>query len=202
VLLIVCRSVSERVIGRPIVRRDHDFTDALITALPALRRYAVALVGCAVEADDLVQGSIQRAMRRSAQLRELPRMAGWLRRILYNLHCAELLSGKAYSRRHDITELADQLELGAPAAERCAMRALSRAMSQLTVEHRDILLLVSVEELNYREIGEELGIPQGTVMSRLERARQLLRELIVTDSDESATIQPATMEQLASGTRP
>jgi RNA polymerase sigma-70 factor (ECF subfamily) len=51
-------------------------------------------------------------------------------------------------------------------------------MSHLSVEHREILLLVSVEELNYREIAEELGIPQGTVMSRLARARDQLRTMM------------------------
>lgn len=78
----------------------------------------------------------------------------------------------------DVNEWADHLELRVSKGGGDAARELSKAMSQLSVEHREILLLVSVEELNYREIAEELGIPQGKVMSRLARARERLRSII------------------------
>ena len=154
------------------------FPQALIAHLPALRRYAVSLVGNAAVADDLVQDCIERALRQSSQLRELPRIAGWLRRILYNLHIDELRRTRIRGKERDVDELADHLELSVPAPERDAVRDISKAMSHLSAEHREILLLVSVEELNYREIAEELGIPQGTVMSRLARARDQLRVLM------------------------
>ena len=157
---------------------NQPFAEALLAHLPALRRYAVSLVGNAAFADDLVQDCIERALRQSAQLREVPRIAGWLRRILHNLYIDEMRRGRNRGKERDLDEFADHLELSVPASDRDAVRDLSKAMDQLSVEHREILLLVSVEELNYREISEELGIPQGTVMSRLARARDRLRSIM------------------------
>jgi RNA polymerase sigma-70 factor (ECF subfamily) len=126
-------------------------------------------------ADDLVQDSIERALGQQSQLRELGRMAGWLRRILYHLYIDEIRRGRRRGREQDIAELADHLELSAPAPDNSAMREFTHAVNRLSVEHRQILLLVSVEELSYREIADELEVPLGTVMSRLARARTAAR---------------------------
>jgi len=87
-------------------------------------------------------------------------------------------------REHDIAELADNLELSAPAPDNSAMKEFVQAVNRLSAEHRQILLLVSVEELSYREIADELEIPLGTVMSRLARARERLRELMQSRTAE------------------
>ena len=154
------------------------FTDALVAQLPALRRYAVALVGNAALADDLVQDCIEKALGQEAQLRELERLGGWLRRILHNLYIDEMRRGKRRGREYDITELADHLELSEPAPDNSAKLEFVHAVNRLSLEHCQILLLVSVEELSYREIADELNIPLGTVMSRLARARERLRGLL------------------------
>ena len=160
------------------------FAEALIAHLPALRRYAMALTGNASGADDLVQDCIERALGQEAQLRELQRLAGWLRRILYHLYIDEMRRGKRRGREQDITELADNLELSAPAPDNSAMKEFIHAVNRLSAEHRQILLLVSVEELSYREIADELEVPLGTVMSRLARARERLRDLLQSNSAE------------------
>lgn len=163
---------------------NSNFSDALVAQLPGLRRYAMALVGNAALADDLVQDCIERALGQEAQLREPERLGGWLRRILHNLYIDEIRRGKRRGREHDITELADHLELSAPAPDNSAMREFIQAVNRLSLEHRQILLLVSVEELSYREIADELGIPLGTVMSRLARARERLRDLMQSSTAE------------------
>jgi RNA polymerase sigma-70 factor (ECF subfamily) len=160
------------------------FADALVTQLPGLRRYAMALAGNAALADDLVQDCIERALGQEAQLRERERMAGWLRRILYHLYIDEMRRGKRRGREQDITELADHLELSTPAPDNSAMREFIHAVNRLSAEHRQILLLVSVEELSYREIADELEVPLGTVMSRLARARERLRDLLQSNTAE------------------
>jgi len=160
------------------------FSDALVAQLPGLRRYARALVGNAALADDLVQDCIERALGQEAQLRELGRMSGWLRRILYHLYIDEIRRGRRRGREQDIADLADHLELSAPAPDNSAVKEFIHAVNRLSAEHRQILLLVSVEELSYREIAEELDIPLGTVMSRLARARERLRELMENNSAE------------------
>ena len=88
--------------------RYEEFVRALITQLPNLRRYAIALVGNPALADDLVQDSVEKALRQSGQLRELSHLPGWLRRILHNIYVDEIRRGKhervtaaAYAPRHD-----------------------------------------------------------------------------------------------------
>jgi RNA polymerase sigma-70 factor (ECF subfamily) len=177
-------------------RGSQQFADALLAHLPTLRRYAVSLAGNVVLADDLVQDCVERALRQAAQLRELPRVAGWLRRIMYNLYIDEMRRRKNKGKEQDIDNLMDHLELSVPASDPGVVRNLARAMNQLSVEHRDILVLVSVEELNYREISEELNIPQGTVMSRLARARDRLRSIMEAESTKVANLGPVSKERL------
>ena len=171
---------------RPVaaVTRAPAFADALVAQLPALRRYAMALAGNAALADDLVQDCIERALGQEAQLREQQRLAGWLRRILYHLYIDQIRRDRRRGREHDIDEMADHLELSAPAPDNSAMKEFTQAVNRLSAEHRQILLLVSVEELSYREIADELEIPLGTVMSRLARARERLRELMQSRTAE------------------
>jgi RNA polymerase sigma-70 factor, ECF subfamily len=164
-----------------------EFVAALIAQLPALRRYAIALVGNAALADDLVQDSIERAIRRSEQLRDLQSLPGWLRRILHNLYVDEIRRGKGMEQ--DIADFADDLALSVPANDGVAMCDFLKAVGTLSVEHRQILLLVGLEEKSYREIAEELGIPIGTVMSRLARARERLRSMI--ESGTTRVVQAA-----------
>jgi RNA polymerase sigma-70 factor (ECF subfamily) len=168
----------------PKMNPRDSFADALVAQLPGLRRYAVALSGNAARADDLVQDSIERALEQKGQLREQDKLGAWLRRILYHLYIDEIRRGKRRGREQDVTELADRLEMSAPAPDNSAMREFLQAVNRLSVEHRQILLLVSVEELSYREIADELDIPLGTVMSRLARARERLRELLQNNSGE------------------
>lgn len=155
-----------------------DFSSALIAQLPALRRYAVALTGNAARADDLVQDSIERALRQSSQLRNLQHLAGWLRRILHNLYIDEIRRDRGHGQQLDVTELSDHLELSLPAGDAAQGRDFMKAMSKLGFEYRQILLLIGLEGLSYRDAADELGVPLGTVMSRLSRAREKLRSLM------------------------
>ena len=175
-----------------------DFVTALVAQLPGLRRYAVALVGNAALADDLVQDSIERALRQSTQLRELERLPMWLRRILHNRYIDEIRRNRGKGKEQDIADMADRLELSTPAADGMGPRDFLRAIGMLSIEHRQILLLVSLDDLGYREIAEELGVPIGTVMSRLARAREKLRSLMQNEPEANviqlaARRQPETM---------
>jgi len=152
-----------------------EFVNALVAQLPNLRRYAVALVGNAALADDLVQDSMERALKQSAQLRDLKHLPGWLRRILYNRYIDGIRRDRSRGKQQDISEFADHLEVSISADDRAEALDFLKAVNTLSEEHRQILLLVGLEDLSYQEISEELGIPLGTVMSRLARARERLR---------------------------
>jgi RNA polymerase sigma-70 factor, ECF subfamily len=157
-------------------QRLDPFAEALIAQLPRLRRYATALVGNSGGADDLVQDCIERALKRSTTLQDPRRMAAWLRSILHNLHIDELRRRRDIKNGVEITELDNTLSI-AP-EDRGASIDFLRAFQGLSTEHKQVLLLAGVEGLNYREIGDELKIPIGTVMSRLARARERLRSAV------------------------
>jgi RNA polymerase sigma-70 factor, ECF subfamily len=159
----------------PKIVTGRQFANDLIAQLPALRRYAIALVGNPAQADDLVQDCIERALRRPEALRDKQRLLAWLRSILHNLYIDELRRRRSRGREEDIADLSDNLSLSVPARDRSGLRDLAAAMATLNVEHRQILLLVGLEGLNYRELADELDVPMGTVMSRLARAREKLR---------------------------
>jgi len=161
--------------------RTPDHADALVAQLPALRRYAVALTGNAALADDLVQDCLERALRQGHELEKVQSLAAWLRRVLHNLYIDEIRRRRG--RFEDISEMADTMELSIPAQDIAGARDFTKAINALNLEQRQIVLLAGLEELSYREIAGELGIPVGTVMSRLARARARLRELLEHGGD-------------------
>jgi RNA polymerase sigma-70 factor (ECF subfamily) len=171
------------------------FVTALVAQLPGLRRYAIALVGNVAFADDLVQDSIERALRQSTQLRDLQHLPGWLRRILHNLYIDEIRRNKTKGTEQDIAKLADHPELSIPASDGSGARDFLRAINGLSVEHRQILLLVGLDDLDYREIADELDIPIGTVMSRLARARERLRNLMQHGTEANVVSLPSRSKQ-------
>jgi RNA polymerase sigma-70 factor (ECF subfamily) len=128
-------------------------------------------------------------------------MSGWLRSILRNLHRDDL---RRQRRRGTMVEWEDTenlIALSAPPEDRGTAHDVVRAMNALSVEHREILLLVALEERSYREIADELGIPMGTVMSRLARARaQLRHRLEEDDSPDAPTASGRNAGKAAAGT--
>lgn len=150
-----------------------DIRRALTAVLPRLRRFGLALTGSAADTDDLVQNTCERALRHADQLRELARLDAWLYGIMRNLWFDEMRHRKV--RRHDEIEAASDVigEDGQATADgRITLEVVRRAMSQLPADQRVVLMLVCVDGLSYKEAAEVLGIPVGTIMSRLSRARQ------------------------------
>jgi RNA polymerase sigma-70 factor, ECF subfamily len=160
------------------------FATQLIAHLPALRRYAMALCGNSALADDLVQDGIERALIRAQSLREPERLGQWLRSIVHNLFVDEVRRRRTRGVPVDVATVENDLAVSTAPGDRSATSDLARAMEVLSVEHRQILVLAGVEQLSYREIAEELGIPLGTVMSRLARARAALRAALESPTRE------------------
>lgn len=165
-----------------------EFNRALIAQLPGLRRYAAALSGSVALGDDLVQDCLERALRQSARLRDAQKLAPWLRSILHNLYIDELRRKRSRGIEEDITELADDFAISVPPADRAPLHEFTAAMDSLSPEHRQILLLVGLEGMNYRQIADELRIPMGTVMSRLARARERLRNALESGSERASHV--------------
>jgi len=150
----------------------HAGADDLTAWVPRLRRYARALAGNRDDADDLVQDTLERAWSRASLWRNVADMRAWLFAIMHNLHVDALRRGHLATVALD----EDTPEGVAPPTqgERLAVMDLQAALDRLAPEQREVLLLVALEDMAYADIAQALGIPLGTVMSRLSRGRHLL----------------------------
>ena len=156
------------------------FREQLLAALPRLRRYARSLAFDSAVAEDLVQGTVERALTHWHQFDQRRDLVVWLLAIAHN---AFLDMRRRERRMHsadpaDVQRVADEQahHNASHDADSLALRVdLMSALQRLSPDQREPLLLVCVEQFSYAEVAETLGIPVGTVMSRVFRARAALR---------------------------
>jgi RNA polymerase sigma-70 factor (ECF subfamily) len=149
---------------------------AILVVLPRLRRYARALVGERAASDDLVQDTLERAWSRVGQWQAGSDLRAWLFSIMHNLHIDRLRRPGLNERTLDDSDL--ELPTRATQSDRLDVMDLQTALTRLPHEQRQVLLLIALEEMSYEEVSQTLGIPIGTVMSRLSRGRERLRLLL------------------------
>ena len=145
----------------------------LLTLLPRLRRFAIALTGSVTDAEELVQGACERVLKKADQVRDVTRVDAWIYGIMRNLWTDELRSRRL--RRHDDLSAAEDVagEDGVATVEgRITLAAVRRELAALPEDQRTVLVLICVDGLSYKEAADVLEIPVGTVMSRLSRARE------------------------------
>lgn len=145
--------------------------------LPRLRRFALTLARDAADGDDLVQTACERAMLRAAQWQEGTRLDSWLYTLMRNLWISETRSRRVRTGQGQV-DAAEAAELATPVgpADHLYGNELIAMVMSLPEGLSATLLLVSVEGHSYKEAAEILGIPIGTVMSRMSKARQLVKE--------------------------
>jgi RNA polymerase sigma-70 factor (ECF subfamily) len=153
----------------------------LIAALPRLRRYARVLTGDLNRADDLVQDTLTRAWAKRELWQEGSDLRAWLFTIMHNVHINQFsLRQREFSEISlDADEEAGAWEIPVRAtqSDRVELAEIFVQISRLPDEQREVLLLAAVEEMRYQDIAKVLGVPIGTVMSRLSRARERLRRM-------------------------
>ena len=153
--------------------RDQDEA-AIVACIPSLRRYARGLTADVDRADDLVQDTLERVWRRFSMWQQRGEVRAWMFGIMHNQFVDRLRAQRSrpeLAAGDDLPETADR----PTQSDRLEVRDLDSLLQRLAPEQREVLLLVAVEELSYREVALALGIPVGTVMSRLSRARAWLR---------------------------
>lgn len=148
----------------------------LLASLPRLRRYARVLRRNREDADDLVQDTLERAWTRAGLWQGVGDMRGWLFSIMHNLHVDALRRGRLDTV--DLDELPAEVPVAPAHPLRLALRDLDAALAALPAEQRDVLLLTALDGMAYAEVAQALGVPIGTVMSRLSRGRERLRGLM------------------------
>jgi RNA polymerase sigma-70 factor (ECF subfamily) len=157
---------------------------AILAVLPRLRRYARALAGERAAADDLVQDTLERAWSRIGQWRPGSDLAVWLLSIMHNLRIDQLRRPTLSMSSFD--DEAIEVPTRATQDDRRELQDLASALAQLPEDQRAVLLLVALEEMSYAQVAETLGVPLGTVMSRLARGRERLR--LILDGHPPATL--------------
>lgn len=174
----------EGIIEQPV----QQFEELLVAEVPYLRRYARALTGSAAAADDLVQDCLERALRKRRLWRPSGRLRSWLMRMLYRIH----LNGR---KRRAVESAHARREggRGEPvAAQRPELshecRELVDALHALPEPQRAAILLVALEDVDYQEAAWILGIPVGTLRSRLSRGRETLRRITQAEVEADAPV--------------
>jgi RNA polymerase sigma-70 factor (ECF subfamily) len=143
----------------------------VVEHIPSLRRYARLLTGDSARADDLVQDTLERALRKSQQLDQPGSLRSWLLSIMHNRWASLCRDQRPEVEWHE-----DHSPVGPDTSQSLVLRLdTERALARLPDAQRAVLLLVVVEDLGYAEVAEILGVPLGTVMSRLSRARAAMR---------------------------
>ena len=159
---------------------------AIVAEVPNLRRYAQALIGDPALADDMVQSCLDRALRKLHLWREGTNLRAWLITILRNTYVSHL---RHVERHPEENPNAIDPEMAAATlptqGQEMAIQDIGDALQRLRDDQREVVLLVALEELSYKETADVLGIPVGTVMSRLSRGRENLRRLMQGGGDDA-----------------
>ena len=169
---------------------DQSFNHQLEALLPRLRRFERGLAGSPEEGDDVVQAACERAIERSDQFERGTRLDSWLYRIVQTVWFDQLRRRRRGEIGVDPVDLAEYPgpDEAAGNEDRIYLAEVRRAIARLPDDHRQVLLLVSVEGASYKQAAEILDLPMGTVMSRLSRARLALGRELETGGRKSANV--------------
>jgi RNA polymerase sigma-70 factor, ECF subfamily len=156
--------------------------------IPRLRRYARALARDPAAADDLVQDCLVRALGKLHLWQAGTDLRAWLFTILHNQYVNQVRRSVREGSSVGLTEGEPQLTRAPHQGSSLELRDLERAMARLPEEQRAVILLVGLEGMRYDEVAAVLGVPVGTVRSRLSRGREALRGLMGIVPDREAEI--------------
>lgn len=152
------------------------FERELLTLLPRLRRFGRSLARDAADADDLCQAALERALKAREQWQPGTRLDAWMYRIIRNCWIDEVRARTRRAQTFAPEEAGAAVGVAAheDVERNVELTDVARAMAELPAEQREVIALVLVEGLAYREAAEVLEIPMGTLTSRLTRGRQAL----------------------------
>ncbi len=165
----------------------------LLAAIPRLRRYARVLTGDSTRADDLVQETLARAWEKRRLWAAGSDLRAWLFTVMHNVFVNQRALARHEKQHVSLDAEGDgveawQVQVRATQHTRVELMELMQHVGRLPVEQREVLVLAAVEELRYEEIATMLAIPVGTVMSRLSRAREKLRNAFAVPAGAAAPL--------------
>jgi RNA polymerase sigma factor (sigma-70 family) len=149
--------------------------------LPRLRRFGRTLARSREDADDLVQTAVERALKHLDQWQPGSRVDSWMFRIMQNAWTDEMRARERRAQTFVAEEEGEHVGVASSDAQIEGL-ALRKALDALNDDQRAVVGLVLIEGLPYKEAAEVLGIPIGTLTSRLARARDTLQSLLAPDA--------------------
>jgi RNA polymerase sigma-70 factor, ECF subfamily len=156
----------------------NDFTRLLEAEIPRLRRYALAFTHNAARADDLVQDTLVRAIANQHYWQWGTNLRAWLFTIMHNQNINAIRRSMREGRAVAFDDTSPFLTAPTDPTAGLSLRDLDRALASIPAEQREVILLVALEGYSYEQAATILGVPLGTIRSRLSRGRESLRTLL------------------------
>jgi RNA polymerase sigma factor (sigma-70 family) len=175
----------------------NDFSVMMEAEIPRLRRYARALTRNERTADDLVQDCLVRALSKQHLWVEGTELRAWLFTIMHNQYVNSVRRAVRRGSEVEVSDTEPSLTRAANQDRRLELRDLNRALALLPEEQRTVILLIGLEGMAYEAVAEVVGIPVGTVRSRLARGREALRKLMGIVPDDQADTRMARSRKAA-----
>ena len=164
--------------GKPAPKQaTKQIGEALLEHVASLRRYAILLLGSITDADDAVQETLAKILGQGKALSEVRDLRSYMFAALHNV-CID--DARRQRRSAGLVPIEDVIgTLASPATQhkRLELRDLAVALAKLPLEQREVILLVGLEGMSYADAAQTLDVPVGTIMSRLSRGREALRQL-------------------------
>ncbi len=157
---------------------------ALVGQMESLRKFAIRLTGNTVDAEDLLQSTVLRAIEKKEYFQPGTDLFKWMSKIMFNMFVSTYRRKKKFETRYDPETYLEKASVDPVQESKAELHLVREAMNRLSGEHREILMLVCVQGMRYQEVAVSLDIPVGTVRSRLSRAREHLQ--IVLDRDAAS----------------
>lgn len=159
---------------------------ALVKEMESLRKFAIRLTRNPVEADDLLQSTVLRALEKKDYFQDGTDLFKWTSKIMFNLFVTDYRRKVKFESQYDPEDIIGTQSIEADQDTQSELKAVGRAMEKLSEEHRDVLVMVCIKGMQYQEVADMLDVPVGTVRSRLSRARAQLSELMEAGEGSSA----------------
>lgn len=148
---------------------------ALVAETDKLRKFAIRLTRNGSDAQDLLQSTLVRALEKKALFEKGTNLFGWASKIMFNIFVTQYRRKARFETQYDPDNYLETEGVAANQETLMEWRNVQRAMERLSDDHREILVMICVEGMQYAEVSNVLKIPVGTVRSRLSRARESLQ---------------------------
>ena len=147
----------------------------LMKSVEPLRRFARKLCRNESDAEDLLQSTILQAIEKEHLYQSGTNLFSWMSKIMYNKFVSQYRRRAKFETQFDAEDLINRQARAPDQEDQAELDMVEEAMNKLSGEHRDILVMICIQDMQYHEAAEKLGVPVGTVRSRLSRAREALR---------------------------